>query len=181
MRISVFRTLRFQFEWSQVCGGTSHRDSRFASTDVPARGFKPSGDENYRVIHVSENLYLGDRFDAEDRDALRDRSIDHVVSLNHDPFPCTDTHHPLSDGANPQSEFDRAVDIVREQYGEADGVLVHCAAGVSRSVAVVASVLAAEEGLSFREALEAIEEEKPNVSPAPELREQAANYLDEAP
>lgn len=133
------------------------------------------------MIHVSENLYLGDRFDAEDQDLLSDRDIGHVVSLNHEPFPCTDTHHPLSDGENPQSEFDRAVDLVRELYGEEEAVLVHCAAGVSRSVAVVASVLAVEDGVPFQQALEVIEEEKPNVDPAPELREQAANYLDDAP
>jgi len=64
-------------------------------------------------------------------------------------------HIPILDGGNGEEEFESALTIAlpfirrRRQHGN---VLVHCAAGMSRSVSVLAAFLCEHEGASVDEA-----------------------------
>lgn len=129
--------------------------------------------------HILDNIYISDRHDAEDRGTLEYHEIVYVITLNDDAHRYTTVHHPIVDGENPQSEFDRAVEIVREAMKQDENILVHCAAGVSRSVTTVATAIAAEEGRSFEAGLECVHESREVPDPHPDLREHAERYLSE--
>jgi len=72
------------------------------------------------------------------------------------------------------------VDIVREVMAEEENVLVHCAAGISRSVTAVATALAAERDLSFEEAVNLVQESRSQGRPHPELVDHAQVYLSQS-
>ena len=128
---------------------------------------------------VAENLFVGD---FEDADRLgTNHSFDAVVSLIEDNVEAETIYEPLTDGENNQKSFDSAVDAVQEVWSDDKRVLVHCAMGVSRSVTVTATAIAAEREISLRDALAQVEENRPQANPHPELVEQAYTYLGRQP
>lgn len=72
-------------------------------------------------------------------------------------------HLPILDGGNGEEEFQSAVEVAlpfiarRRKQGN---VLVHCAAGMSRSVSIIAAVLCAENGRTVQEAFDLVAGEK---------------------
>jgi protein-tyrosine phosphatase len=71
-------------------------------------------------------------------------------------------HLPIQDGGRGEHELESALAVALpfiRRRRECGAVLVHCAAGMSRSVAVAAAVLC-EDGLGLREALQQIAEAK---------------------
>jgi protein-tyrosine phosphatase len=89
-------------------------------------------------------------------------------------------HTPLIDGSgNSQEDFNEAVNRALNCIEEYGAVLVHCSAGISRSSAVVSTIIAEKENISFNEAFNLVKSNKPNVNPAPELIKLSKEYLDE--
>lgn len=129
---------------------------------------------------VDGGVYVGSSRAPFREEALDRNEIDHVVSLTPSEYNTTTHHHPLTDGENDQSDFDAAVDTVRELLESADGMLVHCNAGMSRSPAVLATALAAERDLRFDEGVGLVRNSGRNIQIAPELRDHAKTYLDES-
>lgn len=132
---------------------------------------------------IAERLYLGDY--QSGRDALsgavlptepggEEAPFTGVVSLC--PMPLVSTDHiegpaheatewlelPIMDGGNGEREFEHALGValpfVRRRR-QAGNVLIHCAAGMSRSVSVIAALLC-ETGLRVEEAYELVREAK---------------------
>ncbi|MEZ4225426.1 MAG: dual specificity protein phosphatase [Polyangiaceae bacterium] len=70
---------------------------------------------------------------------------------------------PILDGGNGEAEFEQALSVAlpfiarRRQQGN---VLVHCAAGMSRSVSVIAAVLCGDHGLSSEQAFDWVADAK---------------------
>lgn len=126
---------------------------------------------------IVEDLYISDQYDAENDVLLDEHGIDLVVTLCSYRNPSTDIHHPLVDGEDSQPQFDHAVELIDVARDGRTTVLVHCTAGISRSVAVVATVLATTEGLEFDDALERIERVHERADPEPGLRTHAERYL----
>lgn len=107
-----------------------------------------------------------------------DRTFAFVLSLTDESYPPTTHHRPLADGpGNDWSAFEAAVDTARRLYRRDAPVLIHCAAGVSRSSTVVATALGAEEGRRFDDALSIVREARPIATPHPALHEVAVVYL----
>ncbi|WP_435364467.1 protein-tyrosine phosphatase family protein [Haloarchaeobius sp. DYHT-AS-18] len=121
-------------------------------------------------------LYLGNAA-AADHEA-HDRAFAFVLSLTADSHPSTTHHRPLRDGpGNEWRAFREALETARELSRRQGSLLVHCKAGVSRSSAVLATMLAAKEGRRFREALELVQQARPVAMPHPALHELAVVYL----
>lgn len=126
--------------------------------------------------YISDKLYIGDISDAESLS----RDIE-VITLSSGETSNTTEHLPLTDGKNPQEEFDEVVDTVIEKVNEDKRTLVHCAMGVSRSPTIVATALAEIHSIDLEAALSYVKEKRGYVQPEPQLLEQARLYLGSPP
>lgn len=122
------------------------------------------------------DLFVGNAAAADP--TAHGQSFEFVLSVSSDAHPSTTHHYPLTDGpGNDWTAFEAAVDTARDLLGRDGSVLVHCKAGVSRSSTVLATALAAEDDVSFREALARVQETRPAAVPHPALQEVAVVYL----
>lgn len=133
---------------------------------------------------IRERLYLGDydsgvsALSGVERETDPDGSLSPffgVVSLCPMPLSPDDSplaphrdetewlHIPIYDGGFGEEEFESALGValpfIRRRRAEGN-VLVHCAAGMSRSVSVIAAVLCEERDTSVEDALSEIAEAK---------------------
>jgi len=133
---------------------------------------------------VAPRLYVGTDDDAADAAALRERGVTTVVSLTHrTPEPTPDgvavVEAPMLDGPrNDRGAFAEAVSAVRTALDDGETVLVHCAAGASRSPAVAAAALALHEDRSLEDAFEQVAARRDAADPHPALVRQAVHVLD---
>ncbi len=129
-------------------------------------------------LREPEGVFIGD---VEDIHVIGEEpgiNLEYAISLTSDPYEATTHHHPIIDGSCDYEEFAHAVDSTREGLRSDSTVFIHCAVGVSRSAAVVATALAAEGYYdNFDEALAAIEDVRPIVNPVEALRDRARYYL----
>lgn len=149
--------------------------SSTASDARDGRSFPPALD---RV--GDRDLFIGNFESAQSE--YQDRSFEWVISLTHDPQDRTDHHHPLNDGrGNDLETFEAAVEAAKRAI-EADGdVLIHCAAGISRSAAVIATALASLERRKFNDVVDEIHRHRSEIAPNPALRYLARQCLGEQP
>jgi dual specificity phosphatase 12 len=77
-------------------------------------------------------------------------------------------------GAPIYSHFDHAHRIIRNALTKGNRVLVHCAAGVSRSVSLVAAYLIIEKSMTADAALRLIRSNRVNANPNDGFRKQLA-------
>lgn len=156
-----------------------------AGTDVPGSDdppdvyVRPYGyvEPGPVVRRIGErDLFLGNARAADPGDHAE--GFAHVLSATSEPRPLTTHHHPLVDGPGTgYREFADAVDAARRLHRREGALLVHCRAGVSRSTALVATAVAAEEGRPLRAALAEVQEARPYAIPHPALHELAVVYL----
>ena len=154
--------------------GTTDEDGMDSEILVRPLGFV----EDEPIIRSigDRDLYIGNTHAADPDN--HDRTFDHVLSVCREKCPLTTHHQPLHDG--PETDwpaFERAVDTARRLYRNEGSMLVHCKAGISRSTTILATTLAAEEDMAFREALVLVQEARPFAVPHPALHELAVVYL----
>ena len=65
--------------------------------------------------------------------------------------------------------FEKAADVIADARSQGKRVLVHCAAGVSRSSTAVMAYMMLHEGMGWADALEYLREGRPCVNPHPLL------------
>ncbi|USZ68158.1 dual specificity protein phosphatase family protein [Halorussus salilacus] len=122
------------------------------------------------------DLHLGNGPAADP--GAHDRRFEYVLSVSRGERGLTTHHRPLVDGDDADwTAFESAVDAARRLVRRDGSVLIHCRAGISRSAAVVAATLAAEESLAFRDALGVVHAARPHAMPHPRLHELAVTYL----
>jgi protein-tyrosine phosphatase len=147
---------------------------------VPSDTDPATGHPHAVAVRIGDrNIWLANRGGAqpEHLDAM-ELSPEHVVTVNRQPTGATTDHHPLRDGyVNDQAEFTAAVETLRQRFRESGEVLVHCAAGISRSTTVLATTLAVEENVSFRDAVEEVQTYRERARPHPKLQVSALSYL----
>lgn len=99
----------------------------------------------------------------------------HVVSLA-SVSDATTHAHPISDGEHDYSEFEQAADAVSNAIRNNEHVLVHCNAGLSRSVSVAIAALVVADDWDYDDAYDACR--SGFIYPAPELIDSAKQYID---
>jgi len=110
--------------------------------------------------------------------AEMDLEPEYVVSVNGTATAVTTDHHPLKDGhVNDHQQFSDAVTTTRSHIRNEGTVLVNCSVGVSRSATVIATAIAAEDGLSFDAAVAEIRKHRPRARPHPNLQLNTYAYL----
>jgi len=110
--------------------------------------------------------------------AEMDLEPEYVVSVNGTATAVTTDHYPLKDEhINDLQQFSNAVATTRNRIRSEGTVLVNCSVGVSRSATVVATAIAAEDGLSFDAAVAEVREHRPRANPDPKLQLNAYAYL----
>jgi hypothetical protein len=135
---------------------------------------------------VVQGLYLGNAEFASDLDLLKGLGVTHIVNSAKEvpdyfkgDFNFQYLHLMLND--IPEENISRFFEVSRNFIAEAldNGgvVLVHCWAGVSRSVTVVIYYLTKTYGISVKEALKIIRERRPIANPNVGFIKQLGNVV----
>lgn len=126
-------------------------------------------------IEILPNLYLGNSTNSEDCDALARHNIKYVLNVTPD-LPNTFEAEgcginylkiPIADhwSQNLAVHFPQAIRFIEEAMSARVGVLVHCVAGVSRSVTVTLAYLMQRHRLCLRDAFELVRSRKTDIAP----------------
>ena len=128
------------------------------------------------VSWVTENVAITNYLSARNPDLIHRHDIRAVLCLDREAHGTRDDYSGiaevelvhLNDGDNEMRVFARAVRALQRMVGKHKRVLVHCLAGRSRSVSVVAGYLRITRGLQPEEALAEIRRVR-SVAVAPAL------------
>jgi len=126
------------------------------------------------VNQIRPRLFLGSMRAARDRELLKQHNITHVLvaaSNLTQHFPAEIRYKQISlrdeDDEDLLGHLPACVDFIRQAISSGGCVLVHCAAGISRSSAVVIAYLVATENLSPTVARADVKQRRPVISPNP--------------
>ncbi|XP_016415402.1 dual specificity protein phosphatase 22-B-like isoform X2 [Sinocyclocheilus rhinocerous] len=123
------------------------------------------------INKVLPDLYLGNFKDARDRAQLARNNITHILSIHDTAAPIlqemTYLCIPAADSPtqNLVQHFEKSIKFMHESRLKGEGCLVHCLAGVSRSVTLVVAYLMTVTTLGWQEALAAVKVARPCASP----------------
>lgn len=125
-------------------------------------------------VHVMPHLYLGSAKNSADLNQLRNYGITYILNVTANvpnAFVDVEGFHylqiPISDhwSQNLSSWFPQAIQFIDSAVAAGSGVLVHCLAGISRSVTVTVAYLMARHAMSLNQAYDHVKRCKPNISP----------------
>ena len=134
---------------------------------------------------VGPDLFVGTLADATNSHQLEKDEITTVVSLTHETpdvsEPTLNIYSiPLIDGPqNNRDQFTKAVQATVTALADGERVLVHCAAGASRSPTVAATALALTEEMELQNAIQQVADNRDTVDPHEALLRQAAHVYTE--
>jgi len=87
-------------------------------------------------------------------------------------------HIPFEDGEEiPEAAFWACMKFLHDRYLHGDNVLIHCAAGISRSVTICTSFMHFAHIMQFADALEYIKTRRPVANPHIEILNSARKLL----
>ncbi|VDK84614.1 unnamed protein product [Litomosoides sigmodontis] len=139
----------------------------------------------YGMSEILPYLYLGGLRDANDVEQLKEKQISCMVSIHELSGRIGNTFNDLNilrirmadmPEANINEHFTEAVEFIHHARLSKKSVLVHCIAGVSRSVCIVAAYLIAACDMSYAAALAYIVSKRPCANPNFGFRMQLAKY-----
>ncbi|XP_032401636.1 dual specificity protein phosphatase 6 [Xiphophorus hellerii] len=125
-------------------------------------------------VEILPHLYLGCAKDSTNLDVLEEYGIKYILNVtpnlpnlfeNAGEFKYKQI--PISDhwSQNLSQFFPEAISFIDEARGQKCGVLVHCLAGISRSVTVTVAYLMQKLNLSMNDAYDIVKMKKSNISP----------------
>ena len=163
--------------WDEVDG------RRVACGRPTTEGYVVDTKPDLQIGRVTDRLYVSSQDVADDVELLRQHQISSILKVTASPTTLRHDHidylelavldlpeEPLADHLPQCFRFiERAV--------EGDGrVLVHCNAGVSRSVAVVVAYLMPSRRLTYAQALAAVQRVRPTAKPNAGFVKQLQSY-----
>ncbi|XP_061095600.1 dual specificity protein phosphatase 22-B-like isoform X1 [Conger conger] len=123
------------------------------------------------INKVLPDLYLGNFKDARDREQLARNNITHILSIHDSATPLlqemTYLCIPAADlpTQNLTQHFRDSIVFMHESRLKGEGCLVHCLAGVSRSVTLVVAYIMTVTELGWQDALAAVRASRPCAGP----------------
>ncbi|KAH0947446.1 hypothetical protein HN011_005540 [Eciton burchellii] len=159
----------------------SYSDS---DSDSTCDSVGPEEDKDFPV-EILPHLYLGNAANSEDREALARHRIQYILNVTPDlpnVFESAGSikymQIPISDhwSQNLASFFPQAIQFIEEARSSDKGVLVHCLAGVSRSVTITVAYLMHKCSLSLNDAFNLVRSRKSNVAPNFHFMEQLHSF-----
>ncbi|KAF3427218.1 hypothetical protein E2986_07411 [Frieseomelitta varia] len=162
-------------------GQDSNEDS---DSDSTCDSVGPEEDKDFPV-EILPHLYLGNAANSEDREALARHRIQYILNVTPDlpnVFESAGSikymQIPISDhwSQNLASFFPQAIQFIEEARSSDKGVLVHCLAGVSRSVTITVAYLMHKCSLSLNDAFNLVRSRKSNVAPNFHFMEQLHSF-----
>jgi hypothetical protein len=135
------------------------------------------------ITQVSHRLFVGGYAAAQALADYNPAKITAVLNVHHAPDAKRSPniiymHAPFEDGeAIPKRQFIECLGWLKFMHETGHTVLVHCAAGISRSVTIAASAMHYLGILEFNDALDRIRMSRPVANPAPETLNSAKRYL----
>ncbi|KAL5541667.1 hypothetical protein UlMin_009377 [Ulmus minor] len=127
--------------------------------------------DNYPIT-IEENLFLGSAAAANNKSALKDLNITHILNVTNSLEPS----HPNDfvykvikvadrEDTNLRQYFEECFEFIDEGKRAGGCVLVHCFAGISRSVTVVVAYLMRKYRMTVSQALEYVRSRRSKASP----------------
>lgn len=156
---------------SSECGSPTRDDDRCDSG--LARDDSPGGADPPFPVQIVPFLFLGNEENSLDLDSLERHNIRYVLNVTHNLANAFEGHGlkymkiPIEDhwSQNLASFFPQAIAFIDEARQKRVGVLVHCLAGVSRSVTVTLAYLMQKHKLPLNEAYDLVKKRKANIAP----------------
>ncbi|KAJ9579825.1 hypothetical protein L9F63_004531, partial [Diploptera punctata] len=136
-------------------------------------------------VKILPHLFLGNAATSEDSEALSRHSIEYILNVTADlPNVFEDSGSikymkiPIADHwkENLASFFPKAIEFIDEARSNEKGVLVHCLAGVSRSVTVTVAYLMYKLSLNLNDAFNMVRARKSNIAPNFHFMQQLHNF-----
>ncbi|ORZ15769.1 protein-tyrosine phosphatase-like protein [Absidia repens] len=123
---------------------------------------------NYHLI--IPRLFVGDCIAAQDTAELATNKVSHVVALggfdyDHAGIIYKNIHIEDLPKENIIQYFDDTFDFIDEARSNGKAVLVHCQAGMSRSVTIVAAYMMRKANIGYEQALTMIKSRRPWAAP----------------
>ncbi|XP_063282721.1 dual specificity protein phosphatase 7 [Pelobates fuscus] len=125
-------------------------------------------------VQILPYLYLGCAKDSSNLDTLAKYNIKYILNVTPN-LPNMFEHNgefkykqiPISDhwSQNLSQFFPEAISFIDEARSNKCGILVHCLAGISRSVTVTVAYLMQKLNLSLNDAYDFVKRKKSNISP----------------
>ncbi|KAJ6558000.1 hypothetical protein B0H19DRAFT_125381 [Mycena capillaripes] len=122
---------------------------------------------------IIPGLWVGDLPSAKDTETLKTNNIFSILSAMRGRVTINETfirHQILIDDTEEQDvlvHFIPAITFIQAELDKGRGVLVHCQAGMSRSVTIVAAYLMYTKNIDTQSALEIIRQARPHIDPNP--------------
>ncbi|KAJ7774470.1 hypothetical protein DFH07DRAFT_100311 [Mycena maculata] len=122
---------------------------------------------------IISGLWVGDLPSATDTTNLKANNIFSILSAMRGRVTINETfvrHQILLDDteeADVLVHFIPAITFIQAELDKGRGVLVHCQAGMSRSVTIVAAYLMCTQNIDTQSALDIIRKARPNIEPNP--------------
>ncbi|KAK7044814.1 hypothetical protein R3P38DRAFT_2881005 [Favolaschia claudopus] len=127
---------------------------------------------------IIPGLWVGDLPSAKDTETLKANNIFSILSAMRGRVTINETfvrHQILLDDTEEADilvHFIPSITFIQAELDKGRGVLVHCQAGMSRSVTIVAAYLMYSEHIDTQTALDIIRRARPNIDPNPGFLQQ---------
>lgn len=134
---------------------------------------------------ILNGLYVGNFRDAKDEEQLKQNNITHILSIHDNAKELLEDKTYLciiaSDCAQQDltQYFPECIDFIHKARLANGGVLVHCLAGVSRSVTIAAAYIMTVTNLGWRDTIQAIRGARNCANPNFGFQRQLQDYQNE--
>ncbi|XP_065843288.1 uncharacterized protein [Oscarella lobularis] len=125
------------------------------------------------VNEITSNLYIGDRFSAQEKDELKRHDVTHIVNMAGRTcpsfFPTDFTYFVVKIDDTTEEDisahFESTFEFIENAHAKGGRVFVHCEAGRSRSATICINYLMRTKGWTLKKAFRHVKSKRPIIMP----------------